>query len=94
LFLAANATMHLSEQKLNVRKGKTVAVDESYRLVTTVIVINSYCGKIHNIFLTTIRAAVRSRHSSFWARRGTFLLLTSRRGSDQFSTAMVICGTG
>jgi hypothetical protein len=49
-----NAKMHVSEQKFNVRKCKTMRLDESYRLVTTVLVLNSRCGKIHNIFLTTI----------------------------------------
>jgi hypothetical protein len=55
-FLAVNAKKHVSEQKFNVRKYKTMRLDESYRLVTTVLVLNSHCGKIHNIFLTTIAA--------------------------------------
>jgi hypothetical protein len=46
--------MHESEQKSNVRKCKTMRLDESYRLVTTVVVLNSHSGKIHDIFLTTI----------------------------------------
>ncbi len=35
LFLASNTKMHEPEQKSNVRKCKTVRLDESYRLVTT-----------------------------------------------------------
>jgi hypothetical protein len=57
-FLAVNAKMQVSEQKFNVRKYKTMRLDESYPLLTTVLVLNSHCGKIHNIFLTTIVAAV------------------------------------
>jgi hypothetical protein len=55
--MAVNAKMHVSEQKFNVRKCKTVRPGESYLLVTTVLVVNSRCGKIHNIFLTTIMVA-------------------------------------
>ncbi len=56
--MAANTKIHVSEQKFNVRECKTMRLDESYQLVTTVLVLNSYCGKIHNIFLTTIAVAV------------------------------------
>jgi hypothetical protein len=62
--------MHLSEQKFNVYMCETMRLDESYRLVTTVAVLNSHYGKIYNIFLTTIAAAAQSRHSYFSARRG------------------------
>ncbi len=72
--MAVNAKIHVSEQKFNVPKCKTMRLDESYRLVTTVLVLNNHCGKILNIFLTTIAAG--------------FLFLSLRRGSDQFSTAM------
>jgi hypothetical protein len=56
-FLVVNTKMHFSEQKFNVRKCKTMRLDESYRLVTTVLVLNSHCGKIHSIFPTTIASA-------------------------------------
>jgi hypothetical protein len=79
--MAVNRKMHVSEQKFNVRKWKTMRLDESYRLVTTVLVLNSYCGKIYNIFLRTISAA---------ARCVSFFLLPLRRGSSQFSTTMDI----
>ncbi len=49
-------------------------LDESDQLVTTVLVLNSHCGKILNIFLITTAAG--------------FLFLSLRRGSRQFSTAM------
>jgi hypothetical protein len=39
-------TMHESGQKFNVRKCKTMRLDESYRLVKTVLVLNSHSGKI------------------------------------------------
>ncbi len=42
-------SMHVSEQKFNIRTSKTMRRDESYRLVTTVPVINSQCSKIHNV---------------------------------------------
>jgi hypothetical protein len=48
--LAVNAKIHVS-------KCKNVRLNGSYRLVTTVLVVNSQCGKIHNIFPTTIAAA-------------------------------------
>jgi hypothetical protein len=76
--VAVNAKIDVSEQKFNVRKCKTMRLDESYRLVTTVLVLNSHCGKTLNIFLTTIAAG--------------FLFLSLRRGSGQFSTAMDIYG--
>jgi hypothetical protein len=38
-------------------------LDESYRSVTIVLVLNSQCGKIPNIFLTTIAAAL------WWVRQ-------------------------
>jgi hypothetical protein len=66
VFLALNAKLHVSEQKFNVRKCKTMRLDESYRLVTTVLVLNSPCGKIQNIFLTTIAVVVG------FQPRGTF----------------------
>ncbi len=70
-FLDVNAKMHESEKKFSVRNFKTIKLNESYRLVTTVLVLNSHSRKIHSIFLTTIAAAARSRHSNFWARRGS-----------------------
>jgi hypothetical protein len=59
VFLAVNTKMHVSEQKFNVRKYKIMRLDESYRLVTTVLVLNSHCGKIDSIFLTIMLAAAR-----------------------------------
>ncbi len=56
--LAVNTKLHVSEQKFNARKYKTMRLNESYRLVTTVLVLNSHFGKIHNIFLTTTAAVV------------------------------------
>jgi hypothetical protein len=56
--VAVNAKMHVSEQKFSVRKCKIMRLDESYRLVTTDLVLNGHYGKIHNIFLTTVAAAV------------------------------------
>jgi hypothetical protein len=77
--------MHESEQKFSIRKWKTIKLNESYRLVTRVLVLNSHSHKIHSIFLTTIAVAARSRYSYFWARRGSvavgFLFLSPRRGS-------------
>jgi len=73
--------LHVSEQKFNVRKYKTMRLDESYRLVTTVLVLNSQWVKIHNNFLTTIVAAAWSRHSYFWSWRGRFcVFITVARG--------------
>ncbi len=56
-FMAVNAKTNVCQQKYNVRKCKTVRLDESDLLVTTVLVVNSHCGKIHNIFLTKIVVA-------------------------------------
>jgi uncharacterized membrane protein len=56
---SSHTQTHPQGQKFNVRKCKTTRLDESYRLVTTVVVLNSHYGKIHNIFLTTITAAVQ-----------------------------------
>jgi hypothetical protein len=76
--------MHEFEQKFSVRKCKTIKLNESYRLVTTVLVLNSHNRKIHSIFLTTIAVAARSRYRNFRARRGSgavgFLVLSPRRG--------------
>jgi hypothetical protein len=94
VFLENNSKMHESEQKFSVRKCKTMKLNESYRLVTSVLILSSHSRKIHNIFLTTIAATARSRHSYFWARGGSvavgFLFLSPRRGSGQFLTAMDI----
>ena len=77
-----------SEQKFIVRKCRTIKLNESHRLVATVLVLNSHSRKIHSIFLTTIAAAVRWRYSSFWAWCGSvevgFLFLSPRRGSFLF----------
>jgi hypothetical protein len=59
VFLTVNRKMYVSEQKFNVRKCKIMRLDECYRLVTTVLVLNSHCGKIGNIFLTIMLAAAR-----------------------------------
>jgi hypothetical protein len=85
-FLEVNAKIHESERKFSVRKYKTIKLNESYRLVTTVLVLNSHNRKIHSIFLITI--AVGFLFLS--RRRVSFFLLPSRRGSGQFSTAMDI----
>jgi hypothetical protein len=99
--------MHESEHKFSIRKWKTIKLNESYQLVTKVVVLNSHSRKIHSIFLTTIAVAARSRYSNFWVwcssvalgflflspRRGSFFLLPARRGSGQFSTAMDISGS-
>jgi hypothetical protein len=45
-----------SEYKFNVRKCKNMRIDESYRLVTTVLVLNSHGDKIHNILVSFGRA--------------------------------------
>jgi hypothetical protein len=50
--------MHESEQKFSVRKCKTMKLNESYQLVTTLLVLNTYSRKIHNIFWATRTAAV------------------------------------
>ncbi len=60
-FLTVSTKMHFCEEKFNIRKWKTMRLAESYRLVTTVLVLNSHCGKIHNIFPTTIASPVRQR---------------------------------
>jgi hypothetical protein len=44
--LAFNAKIYVSEEIFNFRKFKTMRPNESYRLVTTVLVLNSHCGKI------------------------------------------------
>ncbi len=61
---------------VNVRKCKTLRLDESYRLVTTALDLTSHCGKIHNVFITTIAAG--------------YLFVSPRRDSGQFSIAMDI----
>jgi hypothetical protein len=77
--------MHESEQKFSICKCRTIKLNESYRLVTIVLVLNTHSRQIHSIFLTTIAAAARSRYSNFWARRGSvavgFLFLSPRCGS-------------
>jgi hypothetical protein len=63
-------------------------------LVTTILVLNSHSGKIHNIFLTTIAAAAYWRHGYFWRWwRVSFSLLLSWRRSGKFSTTMGIYRT-
>ncbi len=79
-FLVVNATMHVSEQKFNVRKFETMRLDDSYRLVTTFLVLNSRCGKNSQYF--------SNNHRSSGAL--AFLLLPSRCGSGRFSTTMGI----
>jgi hypothetical protein len=59
VFLEDNAKMTESECEFNVREGKILRLDESYLLVTTVLVQNSHSRNIQNIFLTTIAAAAR-----------------------------------
>ncbi len=54
-----NTKVHESEQKSNVRKSKTMGLDEPYKLVTIVLALNSHYSKIHDIFLTTIAVAVQ-----------------------------------
>jgi hypothetical protein len=82
-FLEVNAKMHESEQKFSIFKCRTVKLNESYQLETTVLILNTHSRQIHSIFLTTI--AARSRYSNFWARRGSvavgFLFLSPRCGS-------------
>ncbi len=56
--LAVDAKMRVSEQKFNVRKCKAMRLDESYRLVTPVLFLNSHCG------ITTIAAVVSFRPRS------------------------------
>jgi len=77
--------MHESEQKFSICKCRTIKLNESYRLVTIVLVLNTHSRQIHSIILTTIAAAARSRYSSFWARRGSvavgFLFLSPWCGS-------------
>ena len=84
-FLKDNTKMHEFEQKFIVHKWKTLRLNESYRLVTTILVLDKQNRKICDIFQTTIAAAARSRHSYFWARRGSvavgFLFLSPRCGS-------------
>ena len=58
-----NGKMHESEQKFSVCKCKTIKLDESYRLVPIVLVLNSHSRKIQIIFLKTIAAA--ARYSNF-----------------------------
>ncbi len=86
-FLEFNAKMHESEQKFSIRNWKTIKLDESYRLVTTVLVLNSHSRKIHSIFLTTIAVAARSRYSNFWARCGSVAVafFFYRRGAAAIS---------
>jgi len=50
---------HKPEHKCTVRRCNTLRLDESYRLVTTVLVQNSHSRKIQNILLSTI--AVQQR---------------------------------
>jgi hypothetical protein len=69
VFLEDNAKRHEPEHKCNVRKCNTLRLDESYRLVTIVLVQNSHSCKIQNILLATIAARQRkvfSRDEHLW----------------------------
>ncbi len=67
LFLAVNAKcMFLNRNSMFA----------SYRLGTTVLILNGHCGKIQNIFLTSITAAVSfqpswTSMSQSWNRSGS-----------------------
>jgi len=62
VFLEDMVKMHESEHKFNVRKYNIQRLDESYRLVTTVLGKNNHSRKTQNIFLATI-AAVANIHT-------------------------------
>jgi len=68
-FLEDDSKTLESEEKFNFLKCKTMRLDESYRLVTVVVVPDRHCVKIHPIFLTTIAAAI-----SFQPRRPSLVL--------------------
>jgi hypothetical protein len=53
-------------------------LDESYRLVTKVLVPNSHCDKIQKIFLITIAVAVQLFLVAARQRCVCFFILTSR----------------
>jgi hypothetical protein len=53
-FVEDNVKRHEPEHECNVRKCNTLRLDESYRLVTTVLVQKSHSRKIQNILLSTI----------------------------------------
>jgi hypothetical protein len=77
IFLKDNAKPHECRHKVNVHKCSILRLDDSYRLVTKVLVQNSHSRKIQNIFLTTIAGAA----TCFMTHRG------------KFPTAMDISGT-
>jgi hypothetical protein len=66
VFLEDMVKMHESEHKFNVCKYSIQRLDESYRLVTTVLGKNNHSRRTQNIFLTTIAAAatIQTRWSS------------------------------
>jgi hypothetical protein len=59
IFLEDNAEMREAEHKFNVRKYNTLRLDESHRLVTTILVKSSYSRESQNIFQTIIVKAAR-----------------------------------